>query len=223
MLPPKTNVVLNPSTSIGLVNATPHLSIQGSKVLKEKPIVPRLDLSKIRFHTTISNKAKAEASVSPIQLQKEPSRVLCDQVGSSSRRTSRRLDSARLISSTTTNDHFRNNIDSTEMILSRIKRKAKGASCGRAINFPLNKVCTTSDDNTKSVTIETKLLDSIAQNTLGIGHGPSPLDLLEQSIMQSMPESFSAEDTCKDGETRAIHYNAPFSMMCFGTKRLLTT
>lgn len=203
------------SRSSGSVNATPRfMSMKGSKAVTKKPppFVPRLDLSKTGTGERATAREGLETSLTLKQLQQKPSQVQCDQFENPGRRTSRKTDSARLISLTDADVHFGNNIDSARAMLSRIKRRAKGGSCGGEIGEPINEVNATSSENN---IVKESSVDEMGQNAPNIAddmqrHGPSIRDIVESATLQSVPETVSTRNTCNDGEIRTIHYSVAF-------------
>jgi len=88
-----------------------------------------------------------------------------------------------------------NNIGSARIMLSRIKRRAKGGSCG---GETVNEVSVPSSANDTNSIVK-KPSDDMGQN----GDGPSIREIVELAVVQPAPEIVTTENTCKDGEIRA--------------------
>ena len=100
-------------------------------------------------------------------------------------------------------------------MLSRIKRRAKGASCGGEAGGSTSEVDVTSGVDNDNNVVKKPPEEEVVQGALVIADDlrfePSILEIVEPAAtMQSVPESGSMEITCKDGETRAIHCNVAF-------------
>ncbi|KAG0583122.1 hypothetical protein KC19_3G111600 [Ceratodon purpureus] len=183
--------------------------MKGSKAVAKKPppFIPRLDLSGTvagaRPRTAPGLGPGVETSPLLSQLQQKPSQPKCDQFENPSRRTSRRTDSARLISLTDADDHFGSSNDSARMMLSRIKRRAKGASCGGEAGGSTSEVDATSGVDNDNNVVKKPPEEEVVQGALVIADDlrfePSILEIVEPAAtMQSVPESGSMEITCKD-------------------------
>lgn len=170
--------------------------MKGSKVVTKKspPFVPRLDLS----GTGAGVKVEAREETS-LAFRQKPPQPPCDQFENPSRRTSRRTDSARLISLTDADDRFGGSNDSARTMLSRIKRRAKGASCGGEAGGPISVTSSGNDDNH---VVKKPGLEEVVVVADDLHREPSILEVVEPTtavMMQSVPESGFTEIACKDG------------------------
>lgn len=193
----------NSSDSHDSINATPHFGMEGSKAIMKKShfLVPRLDLSRTKVAVGLGTSVEMASTLGKIQ--QKSSHSPCEQFENPGRRTSRKIDSARLISMTNADDHFGNNTESARMMLSRIKRRAKGASCSRKASRPINEVNVTSFDDNINVVMK-KPFEEVVQGGVNIANDiscePLILDIVEVTKTQSVNENNSTRELCKDGE-----------------------
>ena len=205
--PAKSDSSSESSSSCGSVNTTPRFGMKGSKVVTKKspPFVPRLDLS----GTGAGVKVEAREETS-LAFRQKPPQPPCDQFENPSRRTSRRTDSARLISLTDADDRFGGSNDSARTMLSRIKRRAKGGSCGGEAGGPIS---VTSSGNHDNHVVKKPGLEEVVVVADDLHREPSILEVVEPTtavMMQSVPESGFTEIACKDGEIRPILHRVAF-------------
>jgi hypothetical protein len=201
--PAKSDSSSESSSSCGSVNTTPRFGMKGSKAVTKKspPFVPRLDLSGTGAGVRVE--AREETSLA---FRQKPPQPPCDQFENPSRRTSRRTDSARLISLTDADDRFGGSNDSARTMLSRIKRRAKGGSCGGEAGGPISVTSGGDNDNNNNDKVVKKSdPEEVVAIADDLHREPSILEVVEPTtamMMQSVPDSGSIEIACKDGETR---------------------
>nr|PNR45698.1 hypothetical protein PHYPA_015469 [Physcomitrium patens] len=191
------------SSSSRSASATPRFGLKSSEAIgrKSPQLVPRLDLSQ-----TIANpgaepetgagiKIKKLANVSH-EFQQKPAQSHID-LENPSRRTSRRTDSARLISMTDADDHLGNSADSARTLLLRIKRRAREGSCSAEVGGLVNEVGTSGTNIVKEST-EVEMAEGapVIEELL---RQPPIQEMLESVIIQNGSESISAAFNCKDG------------------------